>query len=46
MKSFWQNNDIEMKLINVNSSPYIDSNNEKNIFSQKVSLQIGLKTFW
>ena len=32
MKSFWQNNDIEMKLINVNSSTYIDSNNEKNIF--------------
>ena len=32
MKSFWQNNDIEMKLINVNSSPYIDSNNEKTIF--------------
>ena len=32
MKSFWQNNDIEMKLINGNSSPYIDSNNEKNIF--------------
>ena len=32
MKPFWQNNDIEMKLINVNSSPYIDSNNEKNIF--------------
>ena len=32
MKSFWQNNDIEMKLINVNSSPYIDSNNEENIF--------------
>ena len=32
MKSFWQNNDIEMKLISENSSPYIDSNNEKNIF--------------
>ena len=30
MESFWQNNDIEMKLNNVKSSPYIDSNNEKD----------------